>query len=345
MCAARGERLTVRRALVLGLVDVVTAALIATFVFRLFGASSQDDTNPPVCSNAAGRVVSCELTQTVLMLPAFGVALFVLVTWQVRRWRNPRPKAGSGPGQRSADPETPIGPSYPATKQVLDQNFGAGQDLLRGRAMFEAFRAEYGPSRDDVPSGSAWEHELLAGVAGYTDFAAEFAGATFARGAYRVHDGPSGAQAMVLVAEAFPEFAGRVCPFGYDWLGRQFAVDVGRIVVGQPQVLLLEPGTGEALDVPASFAAFHDEVLIEYPDAALATEFFEIWSSANGDNLPLSRGQCVGYRIPLFLGGQDAIENLELTDMQVYWSICGQLRSGALSLPPGTSINEVAARR
>ncbi|MEV4604955.1 T6SS immunity protein Tdi1 domain-containing protein [Amycolatopsis sp. NPDC049253] len=210
--------------------------------------------------------------------------------------------------------------------------------------MFQRFRAEYAPLRDSVPAGSTWRHERLVGVEGYLDFASEFAGATFGGGLYRVHDHTSGAQALTLIAEAFSEYATRVCPFGYDWLGRQFAVDSGRTVDGQPQVLLLEPGTGEALEIPLPFAAFHDEELVEYADAALATGFFDSWSAVNSDSVPLRRDQCVGYRVPLFLGGQDMIENLEVSDLEVYWSICGQLRRAALSLPPGTAINEVTKR-
>jgi hypothetical protein len=83
---------------------------------------------------------------------------------------------------------------------------------------------------------------------------------------------------------------------------------------------------------------------LDYADAALATEFFEAWSAANAVSMPLGPDQCVGYKVPLFLGGQDVVENLELTDLDVYWSISGQLRHGALSLPPGTSINEVSGQ-
>jgi hypothetical protein len=210
--------------------------------------------------------------------------------------------------------------------------------------MFDRFRAEYAPLRGDGSGGSGWQHESLASVDGYSDFASEFAGATFAGGLYRVHDAESGPLALMLISETFPEFAGRTCPFGYDWLGRQFAVDSGRVAGGQPQVLLLEPGTGEALEIPLAFGGFHDEELVEYADAALATDFFETWSAANAGRLPLRRDQCVGYRVPLFLGGQDVVDNLELSDIEVYWSVCGQLRRGVRTLPPGTSINEVATR-
>lgn len=207
--------------------------------------------------------------------------------------------------------------------------------------MFERFRAEYVSLRDPDTAASAWRHERFAAVEGYGEFTAEFAGASFGGGLYRVHDDQTGPRALALVAEAYPELAERVCPFGYDWLGRQFAIDSGRIDAGQPLVLLLEPGTGEALEIPLPFLALHEKELIEYADAALAAAFFRAWSALNPSG-PLRRNQCVGYRVPLFLGGRDDVGNLELSDIDVYWSICGQLRRGVLNLPPGTSVNQVA---
>jgi hypothetical protein len=207
--------------------------------------------------------------------------------------------------------------------------------------MFERFRAAYAPLRDAIPAGSMWQHERLAGIEGYAEFASEFAGASFGGGLYRVHDAQTGPQALTLIAEAFPDFAERVCPFGYDWLGRQHVVHADRVEGGQPQVLMLDAGWGEVWEIPEPFVVFHDEVLLEQADAALALDFFEAWAAANGDALPLRRDQCVGYRIPLFLGGEDAVENLELSDLEVYWSISGQLGLATLSLPPGTPINRV----
>jgi Domain of unknown function (DUF1851) len=51
--------------------------------------------------------------------------------------------------------------------------------------------------------------------------------------------------------------------------------------------------------------------------------------------------QCVGYQVPLFLGGKDSLENLEITDLDVYWSLSGQLRQGTWVLPPGTAVVQV----
>jgi hypothetical protein len=212
--------------------------------------------------------------------------------------------------------------------------------------MFERFTMGFAPLRDE-PSAprSVWLDDRLVDVAGYPEFAVEFGGASFAGGLYRVHDTKTGPRALASLAEDFPEFAARARPFGYDWLGRHFAVDFDRVDSGLPQVLLLEPGTGDALEIPTSFAAFHDEELVDYTDAALAADFFESWSRLHPNSLPLARNLCIGYRDPLFLGGKDVVTNLELSDLEVYWSICGNLRRGTLTLPPGTSINQVIAER
>jgi hypothetical protein len=88
MVAVRGKTpRPIGRLLVTGVLDVVAAVFVAVLAFRLFGAFSGGDTNPPVCYNAAADVVSCSLSQPVIMLPTFGVTLLVLAAWQLRRWR------------------------------------------------------------------------------------------------------------------------------------------------------------------------------------------------------------------------------------------------------------------
>lgn len=82
------------RILLLGTADVVAAALLALLVFRMFGAYSGQDTNPAVCFNTTGNVVSCSLTPTVLMLPTLVVTLLALVAWQVSRRRHRQLRSG-----------------------------------------------------------------------------------------------------------------------------------------------------------------------------------------------------------------------------------------------------------
>jgi hypothetical protein len=152
-------------------------------------------------------------------------------------------------------------------------------------------------------------------------------GRSLSGGLYRVHSQSAAIRWTAEVAEAFPDFAHRIACFGYDWLGRQFALDSARAdASGRPLVLLVEPGTGEALEIPVNLAQFHEIELIHEADAALAERFYREWRTRSGDDAPLALDECVGYRVPLFLGGKDEVDNLERTDAEVYWSLSGQLR-------------------
>jgi len=143
------------------------------------------------------------------------------------------------------------------------------------------------------------------------------------QGAYRLHRPDDVARSTLLATQAFPAYTGQISCFGADWLGRQFATDEGRILDGKPLVLLLEPGTGKALEIPLDRAAFHERELVEEPDAAVAYSFFQQWLAAGGSRPHYD--QCIGYRRPLFLGGADELTNLEISDFDVYWTISAQL--------------------
>src|ERR1700748_466987 len=101
-------------------------------------------------------------------------------------------------------------------------------------------------------------------------------------GAYRLHRQGDGQRFTALAAEAFPTFATRIECFGASWLGCQFATDRARGERGARLVLLLEPGTGEALEIPATFASFHDNELFRHADAAVALSFYRDWLKAGG---------------------------------------------------------------
>jgi len=51
--------------------------------------------------------------------------------------------------------------------------------------------------------------------------------------------------------------------------------------------------------------------------------------------------QCVAYKKPIFLGGDVAIENLAIADLDVYWEVTGQLLAQIRNLPDGTPITGV----
>jgi hypothetical protein len=55
----------------------------------------------------------------------------------------------------------------------------------------------------------------------------------------------------------------------------------------------------------------------------------------------LEVGQCFGCKIPLSLGGQLEPSNFERTNIQVHYSVLGQLHQKTKHLPAGTKINRV----
>ena len=165
-------------------------------------------------------------------------------------------------------------------------------------------------------------------------------GKSFNDGLYRVYRGDEITAVTKTVVDAFPEYADQIIVFAADWLGRQFAVDYGRTEGGKPLVLLIEVGAGEAAQIPCSIIQFHNEELTEYQDDALALPFFKQW--AKGDpKSEVGYSDCIGYKVPLFLGGEDTVENLERINMALYIDVCGQLRSKTMDLKDGQKISQV----
>jgi hypothetical protein len=167
----------------------------------------------------------------------------------------------------------------------------------------------------------------------------QFGGVSFNDGLYRVMDADAANGWSKSIADAFPTFAGAVTCFGFDWLGRIFGLNARRSVEGLPAVVMLEPGTGQALEIPRNIISFHDCELIEYSEEALASSFYLKWISIGGGAPKYS--ECIGYKNLLFLEGKDTVENLVRSDMDVYWTVATQLIEKARGLPAGTPIGHV----
>ena len=199
--------------------------------------------------------------------------------------------------------------------------------------MLEKFKAHFLPDSASVAASSGSSASLAPDVA---KLLAEIGGSSFNGGLYRVVRRSELDDWASRIGYAFPEFKGRVTCFAYDWLGRAFAIDATRLEGGRPGVVMFEPGTGEALKIPANIETFHDDELINFGESALAIDFYHRWQKRL--NAPLAYEHCAGYKKPLFLGGADDIENLETSDIDVYWHIMGQLILKTKGLPIGTSV-------
>lgn len=189
--------------------------------------------------------------------------------------------------------------------------------------MYHSFLAKYKKSSqvENAP-GMELLNKLEPYAEGFSGLMSTYGGSTFNDGLYRLHAAQDILKWTQLVEESFTHYKDRIICFGYDWLGRHFALDKNRVEKDQMLILLLEPGTGEVMQIPANFSTFHNQELVEYQNEALASDFYNAWINTGGE-IP-SHTQCIGYKVPLFLNGNDTTDNLELSDMEVYWSICGQ---------------------
>ena len=90
-------------------------------------------------------------------------------------------------------------------------------------------------------------------------------------------------------------------------------------------ILFFEIGSGHALKIPCSFKDFLNNEIGENAEACLALSYFVSWLQENQKAIPY--GYCIGYKVPLFLGGEHISSNLEENDMEVYWHILGQIKN------------------
>ncbi|MCX6852177.1 MAG: DUF1851 domain-containing protein [Verrucomicrobia bacterium] len=171
---------------------------------------------------------------------------------------------------------------------------------------------------------------------------AELGGQTFNHGVFRVFRADQIPAAVQDMESMFPQYRGRLVPFAFDWLGRHFAMDLASGENGHPHILLLEVGVGEAMIIPVPVVEFFNVELVEYADDALAVPFWKKWRDLNPADLAFT--DCVGYKVPLFLGGADVVSNLEVNDMSVYVELCGQLRTQIQKLPQGQAIGNVSIK-
>jgi hypothetical protein len=165
-------------------------------------------------------------------------------------------------------------------------------------------------------------------------------GRSFGRGVFRFHDAESGPIAKGFISAAFPDLMAHVDPLAFDWLGRQFVVsDETSSEVGEPEVMLLNVAsmTREGMVAPGEFMqALQTPLMLE----VLHTDLFDQWRSETG-SAGLDFDRCAGLKVPAFLSGTTTLDNLEESDIEVYWSLCSQLWKKVKGLPEGSRVQRV----
>ncbi|MFB2581027.1 hypothetical protein ACEXQD_07225 [Herbiconiux sp. P15] len=171
---------------------------------------------------------------------------------------------------------------------------------------------------------------------------AGYCGRSFNQGLIRFHDGSSAPEFTEMVREAFPEIpdpdAGVVA---FDWMGRQLVSLRTRAedgTWGEVLIHIADLGTGTLYEAatPAEFGGALRNGAIE---EALDAQTFTDWRAANGvPTATLGFDECIEYDVPLFLGGDDTVRNMGVTDTSVLWTVVGQVRAQSLELPEGSAV-------
>ena len=98
---------------------------------------------------------------------------------------------------------------------------------------------------------------------------------------------------------------------------------------------MFDYSTGDYFELESSLENFFNIELVNYLDDTLdAKTFSKIKKN-------ISFEQCLAYKKPLFLGGKDTIENLEITDMEVDWDLNYQIIQEIKKLPKSTLIGKI----
>lgn len=101
----------------------------------------------------------------------------------------------------------------------------------------------------------------------------------------------------------------------------------------------LDTGMGRVSKVANSREEFRS--LMTKPDNAgewfMPTLVLELKSRGR----TLGPGECYSYKVPPILGGNVEVANFETTDLQVHFSVLGQIHHKVKDLPDGTSIRDI----
>jgi hypothetical protein len=166
-------------------------------------------------------------------------------------------------------------------------------------------------------------------------------GKTFNDGLYRVYRGDEIKKFTDIICEQFDAAQGECFAFAADWMGRQFIIDFAEMQDDKPTIGLLEPGVPDSCSSDQPIGAFHNEELVKGTLNMLAEPFYKEWKKKTKG--VIGPNQCVGYEVPLFLGGEVKVKNLEVIDMEVYLHFCVKLWNKVKDLPDGTPIGDIIA--
>lgn len=143
-------------------------------------------------------------------------------------------------------------------------------------------------------------------------------------GTYTLLPWAEAASLTELASLVFPIAAGKFTVFGVDWMGRLFATDTTELDQGgSATVVCFDLAEPSSFTTDANFDDFHNHVAVERMNELLNMNQYREWIESRPP--PSDGKQCVGYKVPLFLGGEDAVSNMDLSDRAVYLKLLAEL--------------------
>lgn len=152
----------------------------------------------------------------------------------------------------------------------------------------------------------------------------ELKAGVYNHGIYQIVTSVESVELGVMIESVFPTVAGKIVPFAVDWMGRVFAIDSSLCDLHEAATVtcfdLAEPSS---FTTNANFDDFHNSVAVDMTDELLNINQLHQWTASH--SLPEDGVSCIGYKIPLFMGGLDEIDNMELSIRSVYLHLLTEL--------------------
>lgn len=123
--------------------------------------------------------------------------------------------------------------------------------------------------------------------------------------------------------------------FGYTWNG--VCLGVGETKARQG-IYQFDVETMKCNTADDSLGEFMNCAIPSDCNGCLASESYRCWLDIHPAP---KRTECVGLTKPLFLGGKDDFDNMEVIDMEVHWEMTSQIWQAVRDLPPGTPIGSI----
>ena len=133
----------------------------------------------------------------------------------------------------------------------------------------------------------------------------------------------------------------------WEWMIGRSRLPILVSAIGDAFVLDTRDGTVHQLDTAFAeleqVAASEEELRALLDDREFVIERLaaQLFGDLRGAGLVLGPGQVYSWKTPPALGGKVALDNAEVADLEVHFSITGQLHRQIAELPEGTPIESI----